>query len=82
MTPAIATAAIEDFQQTFAAIRAEIARVVIGHEQAINEVGFVQCKIHGYLTAHTMPNNRGRLNPIVGHKTHDILCHEFIVKIV
>ena len=30
MTPAVATAAIEDFQQTFAAVRAEMARVVIG----------------------------------------------------
>ena len=38
MTPAIATAAIEDFQQTFAAIRAEIARVVIGHEDAIETI--------------------------------------------
>ena len=38
MTPAIATAAIEDFQQTFAAIRAEMARVVIGHEPAIETI--------------------------------------------
>jgi MoxR-like ATPase len=38
MTPAAASAAIEDFRQTFAAIRAEIARVVIGHEQAIETI--------------------------------------------
>jgi len=38
MTPAIATAAIADFQETFAAIRAEMARVVIGHEQAIETI--------------------------------------------
>ena len=38
MTPAVATAAIEDFQQTFAAVRAEMARVVIGHEQAIETI--------------------------------------------
>ncbi|MCC6765841.1 MAG: AAA family ATPase [Deltaproteobacteria bacterium] len=38
MTPAIAAAAIEDFQQTFAAVRAEIARVVIGHERAIETI--------------------------------------------
>jgi len=38
MTPAVATAAIEDFQRTFAAVRAEMARVVIGHEQAIEAI--------------------------------------------
>src|SRR5688572_13618174 len=38
MTPAVATAAIADFQQTFAGIRAEIARVVIGHETAIEAI--------------------------------------------
>jgi len=38
MTPAVATAAIEDFQHTFAAVRAEMARVVIGHEQAIETI--------------------------------------------
>ena len=38
MTPTIATAAIADFQETFAAVRAEMARVVIGHEQAIETI--------------------------------------------
>lgn len=38
MTPAVASAAIADFQQTFAAIRAEMARVVIGHESAIETI--------------------------------------------
>ncbi len=38
MTPALATAAIADFRETFAAVRAEMARVVIGHEQAIETI--------------------------------------------
>jgi MoxR-like ATPase len=38
MTPAIATAAIDDFQETFAAVRAEVGRVVIGHEEAIETI--------------------------------------------
>jgi MoxR-like ATPase len=38
MTPAIATAAIDDFQHTFASLRAEIGRVVIGHEHAIESI--------------------------------------------
>ncbi len=38
MTPTIASSAIADFQQTFAAIRAEMARVVIGHEHAIETI--------------------------------------------
>ncbi len=38
MTPAAASSAIQDFQQIFAALRAEIARVVIGHEQAIETI--------------------------------------------
>jgi len=38
MTPAVATAAIADFQRTFAAVRAEMARVVIGHEEAIETI--------------------------------------------
>jgi len=38
MTPAAATAAIRDFQDTFAAVRAEIAKVVIGHERAVELV--------------------------------------------
>ena len=38
MTPAIAAAAIEDFRETFAAIRAEVARAVIGHAQAIETI--------------------------------------------
>jgi MoxR-like ATPase len=33
--PALAAAAIRDFQDTFAAVQAEIARVVVGHERAI-----------------------------------------------
>jgi MoxR-like ATPase len=35
VTPTIAAAAIRDFQDTFAAVRREIARVVVGHEQVI-----------------------------------------------
>jgi len=38
VTPALATAAIADFQEAFAAVRAEMARVVIGHEQAIETI--------------------------------------------
>jgi MoxR-like ATPase len=38
MTPAIATAAIEDFQHVFASVRAEMSRVVIGHEEAIETI--------------------------------------------
>ena len=38
MTPAIATAAIEDFQHVFASVRAEMGRVVIGHEEAIETI--------------------------------------------
>jgi MoxR-like ATPase len=38
VTPTLATAAIADFQETFAAVRAEMARVVIGHEQAIETI--------------------------------------------
>jgi MoxR-like ATPase len=34
--PALAAAAVRDFQDTFARVRAEIARVVIGHEEAID----------------------------------------------
>jgi MoxR-like ATPase len=35
VTPAIATAAIRDFQDTFAAVRREIATVVVGHDDVI-----------------------------------------------
>ena len=35
MTPTVAAAAIRDFQDTFAAVRTEIAKVVVGHERAI-----------------------------------------------
>jgi MoxR-like ATPase len=35
MTPTVAATAIRDFQDTFAAVRGEIAKVVIGHERAI-----------------------------------------------
>ncbi|HUE30078.1 MAG TPA: AAA family ATPase, partial [Verrucomicrobiae bacterium] len=38
MTPAVAEAAIRDFQDTFAAVRQEIARVVVGHEHAIDVI--------------------------------------------
>jgi MoxR-like ATPase len=34
-SPALAVAAIRDFQETFARVRAEIARVVVGHDDAI-----------------------------------------------
>ena len=35
MTPAVAEAAIRDFRETFDGVRREIAKVVIGHERAI-----------------------------------------------
>jgi MoxR-like ATPase len=35
MTPALAAAAIRDFQDTFAAVRREIGKAVIGHDDAI-----------------------------------------------
>ncbi len=38
MTPDVATAAIDDFQHVFASLRAEIGRVVIGHDQAIESI--------------------------------------------
>jgi MoxR-like ATPase len=38
MTPAIAAAAIEDFQHVFASVRAEMSRVVVGHEDAIETI--------------------------------------------
>jgi len=38
MTPTVAAAAIEDFRQTFAAIRRQVARVVIGHESAVETI--------------------------------------------
>ena len=38
MTPTVAAAAIEDFRQTFAALRREVAKVVIGHEAAIETI--------------------------------------------
>ena len=38
MTPAIGSAAIQDFQETFAAVRFEISRVVVGHEEAIETI--------------------------------------------
>ena len=38
MTPAVAEATIRDFQEAFAAVRAEIAKVVVGHEQAIETI--------------------------------------------
>ena len=36
MTPALAEAAIRDFQETFTAVRHEVGRVVVGHEHAID----------------------------------------------
>jgi MoxR-like ATPase len=36
--PSVAEAAIQDFQETFAAVRREIARVVVGHERAIEVI--------------------------------------------
>jgi MoxR-like ATPase len=38
MTPRVAAAAIEDFQTTFAAVRHEIANVVIGHERVVETI--------------------------------------------
>jgi MoxR-like ATPase len=38
VTPALAVAAIRDFQATFAGIRREIGRVVVGHEDAIETI--------------------------------------------
>src|SRR5262245_52981822 len=38
MTPTVAAAAIEDFRQTFAAIRREVAKVVIGHQAAVETI--------------------------------------------
>src|SRR5438128_2654606 len=36
VTPALAEAAIRDFQETFTAVRHEVGRVVVGHEHAID----------------------------------------------
>ena len=38
MTPAVAEAAIRDFQEVFTAVRREIGRVVVGHERAIDVI--------------------------------------------
>jgi MoxR-like ATPase len=38
VTPEIGAAAIRDFRDTFAAVRREIARVVIGHERAVEAI--------------------------------------------
>ena len=38
MTPEIAAAAIDDFQTIFAAVRREIAKVVVGHERVIETI--------------------------------------------
>ncbi len=38
MTPSVASAAIADFQATFAAVRREIAKVVIGHDRVIETI--------------------------------------------
>jgi MoxR-like ATPase len=38
MTPALATAAIRDFQSTFSAVREEVAKSVVGHEDAIDVI--------------------------------------------
>ncbi|MBI3771051.1 MAG: AAA family ATPase [Deltaproteobacteria bacterium] len=38
MTPRVASAAITDFQATFAAVRREIAKVVIGHERVVETI--------------------------------------------
>src|SRR5437867_837215 len=38
VTPAVAEAAIRDFQESFAAVRQEIGRVVVGHEHAIDVI--------------------------------------------
>ena len=38
MTPTVAEAAIRDFQDTFAAVRREIGKVVVGHEHAVDVI--------------------------------------------
>ncbi|TMA48462.1 MAG: AAA family ATPase [Deltaproteobacteria bacterium] len=38
MTPNVAAAAVEDFRETFAAVRREVAKVVIGHQAAIETI--------------------------------------------
>ncbi|TMA99602.1 MAG: AAA family ATPase, partial [Deltaproteobacteria bacterium] len=38
MNAAVAADAIRDFQETFAAVRREIGKVVVGHEQAIETI--------------------------------------------
>ena len=38
MTPAVGEAAIRDFQEAFAAVRCEIAKVVVGHDRAIETI--------------------------------------------
>jgi len=38
MTPEVGAAAIRDFRDTFAAVRSEVGRVVIGHEPAIEAI--------------------------------------------
>jgi MoxR-like ATPase len=38
VTPAVAEAAIRDFQDTFASVRREIGKIVIGHEEAIETI--------------------------------------------
>ena len=38
MTPAIAEAAIRNFQEVFAAVRSEIAKAVVGHERVIETI--------------------------------------------
>jgi MoxR-like ATPase len=38
MTPTVAEAAIREFRETFAAVRAEIAKVVVGHDEAIEAI--------------------------------------------
>jgi MoxR-like ATPase len=38
VTPALAAVAVRDFQETFARVRSEIGKVVVGHEQAIETI--------------------------------------------
>ena len=38
MNAEIAAAAIRDFQETFGAVRREIARVVVGHDEVIDAI--------------------------------------------
>ena len=38
MTPNVAAAAVEDFRETFTAVRREVAKVVIGHQAAIETI--------------------------------------------